>query len=96
MISEELKNIVVVQGDSRNHNIISSVSVDGSYHPAKEIVKIMKHFLINPRPISIIIGANLCNKTNMEYFTLISPVDLLCKFNLFIWNQLKQLFPQSI
>ena len=96
MISEELKNIVVVQGDSRNHNIISSVSVDGSYHPAKEIVKIMKHFLINPRPISIIIGANLCNKTNMEYFTLIAPVDLLCKFNLFIWNQLKQLFPQSI
>ena len=94
LFSEELKNIVVVQGDSRNHNIISSVSVDGSYHPAKEIVKIMKHFLINPRPISIII----CNKTNTKYFTH-NPAYLLRKFNqfeVFIWKQLKQPFPQSI
>ena len=48
---------------------VSSVSVDGSYHPAKEIVKIMKQFLIKPKPISIIISyqnirsKNLVNST---------------------------------
>ena len=36
---EELKNVVLVQGDSKNHNIVSSVTVDGSYHPTKESVK---------------------------------------------------------
>merc|ERR1719336_3254902 len=32
---KELKNVVLVQGDSKNHNIVSSVTVDGSYHPSK-------------------------------------------------------------
>ena len=44
---------------------VSSVSVDGSYHPAKEIVKIMKQFLIKPKPISIIISYQNIRSKNL-------------------------------
>ena len=35
VIPEEMRNVVLVQGDSKNHNVISSVKVEGSCHPSK-------------------------------------------------------------
>ena len=35
VILGDMRNVVLVQGDSKNHNVISSVNVDGSYRNSR-------------------------------------------------------------